>query len=562
MNGMVLLLLGAVFFAVAYVVYGRYLSRLFGVDPERPTPARTQADGVDYVPTKMPVLFGHHFASIAGAGPIVGPVAAAYLGWGPVALWIIFGCVFIGAMHDFAALYLSIRHEGRSIATIIEDHLGYSGRLIFLMFCWVALVLVVAVFALLVAGTFVGKPAVATSSLIFVAIAPLFGYLVNKRGLGLLPGSIIFVPLLFVGIWLGTVWPLDLTAAGWSATTARHVWMVVLFAYVFVASTIPVWMLLQPRDYLNSYLLYTMVVAGFGGILLVRPELNMPAFVGWKADLPGGGVGHLFPILYVTVACGACSGFHALVSSGTTAKQLASERHMLPIGYGSMLIEGLVALMALISVAVLAPSDYATKLFEDGKIVAFADGLAMFTASLGVPERLAGVFFSLSISAFMLTTLDTATRLTRFAWQEMFLPAAGRNAGTTGPTGMRRLLGHPLMATALAVGAAATLAFSGSAGQIWPVFGASNQLLAALTLLVVTLWLVVRRANFWVALVPMLFMMMITIWALVNLLRVNLNGDSGNASLVVATGVLLVMAAVLAVQSTLFLMRKARKVRT
>jgi carbon starvation protein len=554
MNGMTLILIGTAFFVVAYLVYGRYLERLFGVDTSRKTPAHTQKDGVDYVPTKLPVLFGHHFASIAGAGPIVGPIAAAYLGWGPVALWIIFGCIFIGAVHDFAALFLSIRHEGRSIGYVIEEQLGYIGRLIFLVFCWVALVLVVAVFALLVAGTFVEKPAVATSSLLFIIMAPIFGFLVYRGKMGLLPASLIFVPLLFVSIWIGTELPLDLvTMWGQSAVWVKNFWIIVLFLYVFAASIMPVWMLLQPRDYLNSYLLYAMLIAGFVGIIAARPAFAMPAFVGWAADKPGGGIGTLFPILYVTVACGACSGFHALVSSGTTAKQLATECHMKPISYGAMLVEGLVALMALVSVAVLAPTDYAEKLIGEGKIVAFADGLASFTSTVGIREDWAGVFFSLAISAFMLTTLDTATRLTRFAWQELFLPSAGHERDAVSPA--RRVFGHPVTATLLAVLAAGYLALSGNTGQIWPVFGASNQLLAALTLLVVTLWLVARKKNFWVALVPMVFMTAITVWALMNLLVRNLDGDTGSPALVVATVVLLVMSMVLAVLAV-FSLRK------
>lgn len=554
MNGMVLILIGAACFAVAYAIYARYLERLFGVDPEKMTPAHTQKDGVDYVPTRLPVLFGHHFASIAGAGPIVGPIAAAYMGWGPVALWVIFGSIFIGAMHDFAALFLSVRHEGRSIGYVIEDNLGFVGRLIFLVFCWVALVLVVAVFALLVAGTFVGKPAVATSSILFIVMAPVFGFLVYRGRLALLPASLIFVPLLFVSIWIGTMFPLDLVVmSGQSEAWARNFWIIVLFVYVFAASIMPVWMLLQPRDYLNSYLLYAMLIAGLVGIIVARPVMAMPAFVGWATEKPGGGIGTIFPILYVTVACGACSGFHALVSSGTTAKQISTERDMKPVGYGSMLVEGLVALMALISVAVLAPTDYAQKLVGEGKVVAFADGLASFTAKVGISESLAGVFFSLAISAFMLTTLDTATRLTRFTWQELFLPSAAHEHEAVGP--VRKLLGHPVTATFLAVLAAGYLALSGNTSQIWPVFGASNQLLAALTLLVVTLWLVARKRNFWVALVPMVFMTVITVWALINLLVRNLDKEKGSPALVVATVVLLVMGMVLAVQSVCSLRR-------
>ncbi len=553
MNGMVLLVGGAVFFVAAYFVYGRYLQRLFGVDPSRRTPAHTKRDGVDYVPTRLPVLFGHHFASIAGAGPIVGPVLAAYLGWGPVAIWVLLGCVFIGAMHDFAALFLSVRHEGRSIGHVIEDHLGYMGRQIFLLFCWLALILVVAIFAILVAKTFVATPAVATASLLFIGMAPIFGYLVYRKNLSILLGSLVFVPLLFVFIWLGTVIPLDLTAMGLTADAANRTWVFVLLVYVSIASILPVWLLLQPRDYLNSYLLYAMLAAGFAGIVIVAPKFNMPAFTGWSATTPKGGIGHIFPILYVTVACGACSGFHALVSSGTTAKQIDNESHMKPIGYGGMLIEGLVALMALISVAILTKSDYMTMLKSGSPVGAFAGGLASFAVKLGLEAEVGKTFFALAISAFMLTTLDTATRLTRFTWQELFLPSAdgAQHAGR----GTRKLLANPVTATLIAVVLAGYLAVSGNAWQIWPVFGASNQLLAALTLLILTLVLVKKRANFWVALIPMIFMSTITVWALVQLLKKNL-GEGGHTALVIATGGLLVMAAVLTGQSV-FSLRKA-----
>ena len=554
MNGATLLITGVLFFVAAYFVYGRYLARLFGVDPERITPAHTCNDGIDYVPARRPVLFGHHFASIAGAGPIVGPVLAVYLGWGPVALWVLFGCVFIGAMHDFAALFASVRNEGRSIGHIIEQHLGYAGRQIFLVFCWSALVLVVAIFALLVARTFVDTPAVATASVLFIAMAPCFGFLVYRRGLSILRGSVIFVPLLFFFIWLGTRLPLDLTAIfGIPSGTAKNIWLVILFVYVFIASTSPVWILLQPRDYLNSYLLYAMVLIGFISILFVTPHFEMPAFTGWFAEKPKGGVGSVFPILYVTVACGACSGFHALVSSGTTAKQINDEKDLLPVGYGAMLLEGVVALMALISVAILPKSQYMAMLGSMTPVTAFASGLSGFTARIGISSEIGMTFISLAVSAFMLTTLDTATRLTRFAWQELLMPCSDQKRNPFGT--VTRLLSHTAVATLVCVLTAGYLSSTGTAWQIWPVFGASNQLLAALTLLVITLMLFKAKSNFWVSLFPMLFMSTITCWALIALFRSNL-GE--NNVLVVATAFLLVMAFILIVRA-FFSLRNIRK---
>jgi len=552
MNGAVLLAVGVVYFAAAYFLYGRFLRGLLGIDPEKATPAHTREDGVDYVPTKLPVLFGHHFASIAGAGPILGPVLAVYFGWAPVALWILLGCVFIGAMHDFAALFLSVRDEGRSIGHVIEKQIGYSGRQVFLLFAWAALVLVVAIFVIAVTKTFVATPAVATASLLFIAMAPVFGFLVYRKGMSLVVGSVIFVPLLFASVWLGSCFPLDLTKAfGMSPGAAKTVWMIVLFIYVFVASTIPVWLLLQPRDYLNSYLLFAMILLGLVGILVAAPAFKAPAFAGWVAENPKGGAGPLFPLLFVTVACGACSGFHALVSSGTTAKQLDSERHILPIGYGGMLLEGVLGLMALISVAVLSKAEYAQMLAAEGPVKLFAKGLAGFAATAGAPYATGVTFIAMAISAFMLTTLDTATRLTRFTWQELFLPRSDEAAAP--PGAMRSFCANPFVATLIAVAVSGYLALSGGGMQIWPVFGASNQLLAALTLLVVTLFLIRRKAKFVIALAPMLFMMVITVWALAALFRKNLGK---NPALVVATGFLLVMAVALAVQAVMSL-RKA-----
>jgi carbon starvation protein len=653
MNGAVLVVGGTVYFVAAYFLYGKFLARHFGIDPNRTTPAHEINDGVDYVPAKPSVLFGHHFASIAGAGPIVGPVAALYFGWLPALLWILIGCVFIGAFHDFAAMFLSVRDKGRSIGHVIENLIGYAGRQVFLIFAWAALVLVVAIFGLLVAKTFVATPSVATASLLFIAMAPVFGWLVYRKNVSILHGSLVFVPLLFVFVWVGTLLPIDLSArfqassrastvalgekamvAGFDGMVAklngveavaerlekadspaaknylgaqeaardgvgrlgrsaeemapaelaaavrgpvtttvyasgaggpavidgyvgilvagvikfhadnqaRTIWIWVLMVYVFVASVIPVWMLLQPRDYLNSYLLYAMMIVGFLGIILVAPALKFPGFVGWVAATPKGKMESLFPILFVTIACGACSGFHSLVSSGTTAKQVSDERHVLSVGYGGMLVEGLLAVMALVSVAYLGPQAYKSVL-SGGAVSAFSSGLATFAKDgLGLPFGIGKTFVAMAIAAFMLTTLDTATRLARFTWQELFLPKAAPDGAET--AGKRALLAHPVVATVVSVGVAVALALSGGGMAIWKVFGASNQLLAALTLLAVTLYLLRKKKKFWLALVPMVFMMAITIWALVLLIIANW-GEK--LPLALTAAFLLVMALVLVV---------------
>ena len=546
--------LGITLFAVAYFTYGKFLSRLFGVDNSRSTPAHEKRDGVDYIPTKPAVLFGHHFASIAGAGPIFGPIAASYYGWLPVLAWIIIGCIFVGAMHDFAALFLSVRNEGRSIGHIIESQIGYGGRQIFLLFAWAALLLVVAIFAKLVAKTFTATPSVATSSVLFIMMAPVFGWLTHKKGVRLVHASMIFVPLLFAFVWVGTKLPLDLvTMTGLGEESVRRIWTVLLLGYAFIASVLPVWMLLQPRDYLNSYLLYAMLILGFVGIAVVMPEIKTSAFRGWSVA-KGGSPMPLFPILFVTVACGACSGFHSLVASGTSSKQLEKESHILPIGYGGMLVEGVLAIMALVSVGYLSYEGMMARIGSLGEVAAFSAGLAHFCTRLGMDPDQGATFFSLAISAFLLTTLDTATRLTRFTWEELFMP------GDSHPLirgKVSRFFSNRYLATSVVVVLAGALAFTGASGQIWPVFGASNQLLAALTLLVITLILIRKKSNYLVTLIPMVFMMVVCLWALVSLLISNIK--AGNMVLVIATSFLVVMAVILMLQSAVSVFKLGTK---
>lgn len=556
MNGAVLLALSCVLFYLAYQVYGRLVERVFGVDPARPTPAHTLRDGVDYVPTHPAILFGHHFASIAGAGPIVGPVLAAQFGWAAVALWIVLGCILIGSVHDLAAMFLSIRHQGRSIGTVIESLMGYWGRMLFLFFCWFTLVLVVAEFLRIVAETFVEIPAVATASLLFIGVAVAFGRLVYKGGLSILAGSFIFVPLTFACVYAGTLLPLDLVKLlGCDVATARQLWTVVLLAYCFAASVLPVWLLLQPRDYLNSYLLYAMMALGFIGIFVARPVLNLDAFSGWHAVSPlSGRSDPLIPLLFVTVACGACSGFHALVASGTTAKQVDSERHLRPVAYGGMLIEGALAIIALIAVGVMSQAEYAAALKTQGAVKLFAGGIAGFTDKLGLPHSAGIVFISLALAAFLMTTLDTATRLARFTWQELFLPREQPEdappAAAPAPSAFRAAISNRYVATLVAVAAAGWLLLGGGAKSLWPVFASSNQLLAALTLLGCSLWLLRHKRPLALTLLPMLFMMATSGAAIATLFLRNLrvwqsDGFRAGGVMTLTTGILIIMSVAL-----------------
>ena len=543
MNGIILLLGATALFAAAYFLYGRLLERVLGVDPARKTPAFEKGDGVDYVPAHPAVLFGHHFASIAGAGPIVGPIAAAYFGWGAVVAWVVLGCIFIGAVHDMVSLYLSVRHEGRSIASVIETVLGRPGKLLFLLFCWSTLILVCAEFTRQVALTFVNAPEVATASLLFIALAVVFGLAVNRLKVPLLPATLVFVPVMFAFIWVGTKLPLDLVSAfGLSKAGAQTAWSVVLLVYCFLASTLPVWLLLQPRDYLNSYLLYAMMALGFLGVFAAAPAVNLDAFAGWRAPNAKGAMTPLFPFLFITIACGACSGFHSLVASGTTAKQLATEKHIRPVAYGGMLLEGVLAILALLAVGTLAQPELLEKLGSQSAVGLFAGGLASFCARLGIPERTGTVFMSLAVSAFLMTSVDTATRLARFTWQELFTGPQGR---TRPPNPFVSPVSNMYVATGLVVALVALLLLGNpeAAKNLWNVFASANQLLAGLTLFTASLWLYKNRKAWWVTLFPMIFMLAVSsagLWLLCTG-----SWKAGNATLGAVTAVLLALAAVL-----------------
>lgn len=552
MNGAMILGFAILFYLVAYFVYGAFLSKLFGLDSKRPTPAHTMADGVDYVPSKPFILFGHHFASIAGAGPIVGPIAASYFGWGAVLIWLLFGCVFIGAMHDLGAMVLSIRNKGRSIASVIENFTGYRGRVLFLSFCWATLILVVAVFAKMIAKGFMATPSVATSSLLFIGVAPLFGWLVYRRGVSILLASCIFVPLVFFFVWLGTIIPLDL--APLFGDNTETVWLVVLMAYAAAASMLPVWLLLQPRDYLNSYLLYAMLAFGVIGVFVASPSVELPAFAGTFAS-PAAGKSAVcfFPFLFVTIACGACSGFHSLVASGTTAKQLDKETDARTVGYGGMLLEGVLGVVALVAVACFTGA-------KTGPQERFAEGLAHFGVNLGIPEQIGFAFVSLAVSAFLLTTLDTSTRLARFCWQELVAPPASRQqTPASSPSPFRRFVAHPVAATLMTVVLVILLCRSGSDSELWPIFGSANQLVAALTLLVISLWLVSRKVNPLVSVIPMVAMLAVSITALVQLATAQFGSAGGKTPLGIACILLLLLAVVLVVMGSLSVFNAARR---
>jgi carbon starvation protein len=527
MNSLLLILAVIIIFIIAYATYGSYLCKSWGIDPKRPTPAHTKADGVDYCPAKAPVLLGHHFASIAGAGPIVGPIQAAVFGWLPVMLWIVIGSIFVGGVHDMGALFASVRHDGKSLGEVIHATMGDTGRKLFSWFAWLTLILVIAAFTAICAGLFVSTPAAGSTSILFIILAIAFGFFVYRKGAGLGLSTVIGVALLFVCIWLGMKFQFT---AGFSGST----WVIILVAYITVASVVPVWILLQPRDYLNSFLLYAMILGAIVGLVILHPTIDAKAFVSFNT----GNMNYLFPMLFVTVACGAISGFHALVGSGTTSKQIDNEKDIKMIGYGSMLIEGVLATIAIITATYITTPQLSELLADGGPMNVFATGSGTFMAAFGIPFEAGKVFTSLAISAFALTSLDTATRLGRFIFQEMFdnRQSADEKAN---------ILSNKYVSTVITAGLGGLLAVMGYA-KVWPIFGSANQLLAALALLTLAVYLKKNGKNFKVAIIPTIFMFAVTFAALI-LLIISKSADlATNWILVVIAIVLLILAVVLA----------------
>lgn len=507
MSGMVLLLGSSAIFFIAYITYGSWLSKKWGIDPARKTPAHTQRDGVDYVPTKPIVLLGHHFSSIAGAGPIVGPITAAVFGWVPVVLWVLIGSIFFGGVQDYGSLVASLRHKGQTIGEIIDATIGRRGKFLFSIFAWLTLIVVLAAFANIVAATFVASPQSATSSMLFILLAVVFGLAVYRGGAPLGVSSVLGLLALVGCMYLGHQFPIALS---------KNAWIGILMAYIFVASIAPVWILLQPRDYLNSFLLYAMILFAFVGIVLYQPEMKLAPVTSF--DMGQGNL--LFPMLFVTVACGAISGFHSLVGSGTSSKQLDNEKDAKAIGYGSMLIEGVLAVIAIIAAGYVGGDKLAELLKAGGPVNVFADGVGVFMTEFGFSFAVAKGFVALTISAFALTTLDTATRLGRFIFQEMFTQV-NEETGEVKAS----ILANPYVATLITIGVSAYMA-TGSYTTIWPIFGAANQLLAALALLAIAVWLKSANMDCGMVVVPMVFMFAVTLTALVQLIYSSIIGGN------------------------------------
>ena len=515
MNSIFIILVSGGLFILGYVIYSKKIEKILKIDPKRKTPAYKKYDGVDYVPAKhWSMLFGHHFASIAGAAPIIGPVLALSIwGWGPTVLWIVLGSIFIGGMHDYASLVISVKHNGTSIADIAKDAISRNARIVFLLFLWLTLILIISVFVHICAKTFVVKPEIVIPSLGLIPIAIVVGFLLYKLKFHQPTVTVLGLVLLAGAMFVGRFYPVIL------GDNALKVWSVVLLAYAFLASVTPINILLQPRDYIASFLLLFGLAFGYAGIFLTRPEINFPAFLGWS----GGQNLQLWPILFVTVACGAISGFHSVVASGTTSKQLENEKDARKIGYGGMLAEALVAVMAVLVVA-CAFND--KKLLQEvvekgaGPIAAFGIGYSEVTK--GFLGSFGGVFAVLILNGFILTTLDTATRIGRYITQELFR------------------IKNRYAATIIIVALAGWLGISGEWNEIWPIFGAANQLIAALALIVASSWLLSRRRAVFYTLVPMLFMLVTATGALI--VKIFEYKTTGNNLLLTVSAVLLCLA--------------------
>ncbi len=582
MNAMLVLLGGLIVLIVGYVCYGGWLAKQWGVDPKRPTPAQELEDGIDYVPSKPYVLLGHHFSSIAGAGPINGPIQAAVFGWVPVLLWVLIGGIFFGAMHDFGALFASLRHKGQSIAAVIAENIDNTAKRIFCIFAYLTLLLVVAAFASIVANTFAVGLANATDasnlanqrtamiSMLFIVAAVIYGLVTRGRNIPAVANIGIAILIIVVLVAVGYNFPyisLDYTT-----------WMILLGVYIMVAAIAPVWILLQPRDYLSSFLLYGMIILSIIGIVGASltgnaSNLDIPAFTGFFAsnaavDAAGNPIinpetgaavtnlsaasGFLFPALFITIACGAISGFHSLVASGTTSKQLEKESHAQPIAYGGMLIECLLAIISLCAVGFVwqayCAGDYASP------TAVFAGGLSQMLACIpgleGV-ESIAYTLLILAVSAFCLTSLDTATRLARYMFQELWIPVGETIESVTGA---RKFFSNPYVATLITVVIGIVLGMTGYT-IIWPLFGAANQLLAALALLAVCAWLGNAGKNNKMFYIPMVFMLAVTLTSLVQtlyakgLVLMAGSGDLFSAAVqAILAAILFVLAIVLAVK--------------
>ena len=557
MSGILMMVIAIVVLGGAYLLYGRYLQNKWGIDPKAKTPAYEMEDGVDYVPADTNVVFGHQFASIAGAGPINGPIQAAIFGWLPVMLWILIGGVFFGAVQDFASMYASVKNKGRTIGYIIEEYIGKLGKKLFLLFCWLFCILVVAAFADVVAGTFNGfatsdagvvtkvaaNGVVATTSMLFILEAVVLGFFLKYTKFNKWINTAVAIVLLVAAIVLGLNFPMYVSLGTWH---------IIIFAYILVASVAPVWALLQPRDYLNSYLLIFMIVGAVIGVFVANPSCNLKAFTSFNVDGQ-----YMFPILFVTIACGAVSGFHSLVSSGTASKQIKNEKNMLPVSFGAMLMESMLAIIALIAVASFADGEAAAQGLTTQPQI-FAGAIANFLSVVGLPHSLVFTLINLAVSAFALTSLDSVARVGRLSFQEFFLDS---DTDEENMSPFLKVVTNKYFATVITLVLAYMLTKVGYA-EIWPLFGSANQLLSVLALVACAVFLKKTKRQGCMLWIPMVFMMAVTFTALgmtitkLSKALLSTGLDLGNTLQLVFAVLLLILGVLVAIQGVKKLLEK------
>lgn len=501
MTGLMLLGIALVVCACGYFIYGRWLVRLWGVDPNARTPAYVHEDGNDYVPSSKFTVFAHQFSSITGAGPVTGPIIAAMFGWAPVMLWLMIGGIFFGAVQDFTALYASVKNEGKSMGMLIEQYIGKTGKKMFLLFSWLFTLLVTAAFADIVASTFNGfkadgglatpNAAAASISMLYIVVAIAFGYFLKKCPLAEGPKLAVAIVLMIAMLWAGIEYPLYYD---------KTIWLYVVFAYMFMAAVMPMWLLMEPRDYLSVFLLLGMIASGVIGVIFTNPSIELPAFNGFVVNGQP-----LFPILFITIACGAVSGFHSLVSSGTSSKTVSNEKDMLFIGYGSMLIESILAVVSLIVVGAAATGGVMPK---GTPFQIFAGAVGGFMGMFGLSAHVATCVITMCVSALALTTLDSVGRIGRMCFQELFTSGKPEEM-----SGFQKLMTNKYFATVITLFFGYLLCLGGYM-NVWPLFGAANQLCAALVFISLSVFLKVTGRQGWMLYVPMGFMFAATMSAL------------------------------------------------
>ena len=506
MNSLVIILIAMAVLVAGYVFYGRWLAKKWGIDEKAKTPAFTHEDGEDFVPSSKFTVFSHQFSSIAGAGPVTGPILASVFGWVPVLLWLLIGGLFFGAVQDFGALYASVKNEGKSMGMIIEKYIGKTGRKLFMLFCWLFTLLVIAAFTDMVAGTFVGtgledagvayaNGSAASISMLFILVAVIFGLIQKKVGkMNEWVKAVVAIGLLVVMFAVGMKLPIY---------ASKTTWIYIIMAYLFLASVMPMWLLMQPRDYMTTFMLLGMIIGAVLGVVVAHPDMELNAFNGFQV-----GNSSLFPTLFVTIACGAVSGFHSLVSSGTSSKTISNEKDIPMVGYGAMIVESLLGVVALVVVGAVAVNG--TK--PDGTPFSiFSSGVAGFLEKMGVPVTVATVFMTMCVSALALTSLDSVARIGRMSFQELFL---GDTTDTAKMTPMQKVLTNKYFATVITLFFGYLLTLGGY-NNVWPLFGSANQLLAALVLIALAVFLKTTGRTGWTLYFPMGMMLVVTFTALI-----------------------------------------------